>query len=143
MSRRIVVVVAGAALLAAAALAQGPESWDKKTLKAAGEGRAVYLVHCTGCHGVDARGGMTGTNHVAAPDLTLIAVRDGGFDARHVAIHVDGRKAPRTSEMPCYGEHFRLAEWPSGEGHAAIRVHNLTHYLELVQVPEAAEPVER
>lgn len=142
MSKKAV-VAALAGVLAAAALASGGErTFDKKALQAAGEGRAVYLAHCVGCHGVEAHGGLTGTNHTAAPDLTLIAVRDGGFDARHVGMHIDGRKMDSQGEMPCWGQFFTGSR--SGkEGWAATRIYVLTRYLDFIQAPEGAPPGER
>lgn len=145
MTRKLIVGAAIASVLAAAALARSDErSFDKKTLKAAGQGRALYLTHCAGCHGTDAHGGFTGTNHAAAPDLTLIAVRDGGFDRRHVAQQIDGRVAPQAG-MPCWGNFFAgsSGDGTRNEGWAATRVYVLTSYLDVIQAPEAAPAIQR
>ena len=126
--RMLIVVLSGAALLAAPAVAQ-----DTGTLKAIGQGRAVYLVHCAGCHGADAKGTTTGTNG-GVPDLTLIAMRDGGFRPLHVATHVTGRRDGMKSEkaMPCWGGAFKDS-WPQGEGAASLQAFRLTKYLAFVQ----------
>lgn len=142
MTRKVIVGAATLAVLAAAALARSDDrAFDKKVLKDAGMGRAVYLTHCVGCHGTDARGRPTGTNQAAVPDLTLIAVRDGGFDKRHVALQIDGRLVDRRGEMPCWGKFFAGAK--HSDAYAATRVYMLTSYLDFIQVPEAAPDVER
>ena len=126
--RKLIVVLAGAALLAAPAVAQ-----DTGTLKAIGQGRAVYLTHCAGCHGADAKGTTEGTNG-GIPALTLIAVRDGGFKPLHVATHVVGRRDGMKNEktMPCWGGAFK-DRWPRGEGAASLQVYRLAKYLAFVQ----------
>ena len=126
--KRLIVVLAGAALLAAPAVAQ-----DTNTLKAIGQGRAVYLVHCAGCHGVDVKGTPVGTNG-GIPDLTLIAARDGGFRPVHVANHIAGRRDGMKDEgtMLCWANHFKNS-WPRGEGWAAVEVYKLSKYLAFVQ----------
>lgn len=126
--KKLIVVLAGAALLAAPAMAQ-----DNDTLKAIGQGRAVYLTNCAGCHGADAKGTTAGTNG-GIPDLTLIASRDGTFRAVHVANEITGRRdglKPGTP-MPCWGNAFKH-RWPKGEGWAAVQVYKLTKYLEWAQ----------
>jgi mono/diheme cytochrome c family protein len=126
--KRLIVVLAGAALLAAPAAAQ-----DNNTLKAVGQGRALYLVNCAGCHGADVKGTTAGTNG-GAPDLTLIAVRDGEFKALHVAGHIVGRRDGMKNEkaMPCWGRAFK-ERWPRGEGAAALQVYKLSKYIAFVQ----------
>ena len=140
MLKRVTVGVAVATWLAAAALAQGADGRDNKALKAIGEGRAVYLTHCTSCHGVNARGGMMGTTGSTVPDLTLIAARDGGFDSRHVAVRVDGRGLGTQGAMPCWGKVF-TREWPRTEAYAATRILAVTRYLDFIQEPQNAPPV--
>lgn len=126
--KKLIVVLAGAALIAAPAVAQ-----DEGTLKAIGQGRAVYLTHCAGCHGADVKGTTTGTNG-GVPDLTLIAVRDGGFRSLHVANHIGGRRDGMKNEktMPCWAGAFK-DRWPRGEGAAALQALKLTKYLAFVQ----------
>ena len=138
--RRLVVVVFGVTtVLAAAALAQTPNNLSKKQLQAIGEGRAAYLTYCTSCHGTDARGGPTGTNHGTAPDLTLIAERDGGFNDIHVFNHIGGRHTDPGAAMPRWSK--VLAH--KGGGWADTRVLVLTRYLGFIQPAESELPVER
>jgi mono/diheme cytochrome c family protein len=126
--KRLIVVVAEATLLAAPAAAQ-----DTATLKAIGQGRALYLSNCAGCHGADVKGTTTGTNG-GIPDLTGIAARDGGFKALHVVNHIAGRRDGMKSEkaMPCWGGLLR-SHWPGGEGAAALAEWKLAKYLAFVQ----------
>jgi len=140
MTRRIVALFGVATLLAAAALADSPDPTDHKALRVIGEGRGIYIVKCSGCHGADARGGWTHVNHAAAPDLTLIAVHDGGFDAVHVAQHIDGRLLGTPNVMPHFGQAF-ASGWPYGEGFAATRIYTVTRYLDFIQ--REAAPAEQ
>lgn len=126
--RTRVVVVAAAAFLAATALAQGQErTYTVNELKSIGEGRAVYLTYCTSCHGPFAHGGSTATEE-PAPDLTLVAVRDGRFDTLHVSNRVGGRYADRKGAMPRWSKVMRRN--PDG------KVLAVTRYLAFIQQPE-------
>jgi mono/diheme cytochrome c family protein len=116
--------------LASLALTSPALAGDKEQLRAIGQGRALFLVHCASCHGANARG-LEGV-----PDLTRIEARDGVFDPVHVAWHVDGRRrdAPQASRMPRWGDSFART-WPRGESAAVTRVWALTRYLDFVQEP--------
>jgi mono/diheme cytochrome c family protein len=133
---RLVVFVAAAGLLAASA----SRAQDVKELRAIGQGRALYLMYCASCHGTDARGALTGTNHLSTPDLTTIGARDGRFVPAHVSMHIDGRMDASASEsdMPCWGAAFSRRGVVRDDGRAAARVWTLTKYVAFVQ---QAEPV--
>jgi mono/diheme cytochrome c family protein len=120
-------------LLAALGVALPATAGDRNRLRAIGQGRALFLVHCASCHGADARG--TGAeSEASAPDLTRIEARDGVFDPVHVAQHVDGRRLDGHGphRMPRWGELFARS-WPRGEAWAAAQVWKLTRYLDFVQ----------
>jgi mono/diheme cytochrome c family protein len=135
--KRIVFGAALASVLGVAAAGRGADrTFDEQTLKAAGQGRAIYLLNCTGCHGVDARGSLATASHTQAPDLTLIAVRDGHFDRNHVKLHIDGRFMDRQGEMPRWGKVFAQGR-PGKQGWADTRVYALARYLDVIQEPEA------
>jgi mono/diheme cytochrome c family protein len=136
MARPTVVVFAVAGVLAAST-AQGQ---DVKELRAVGQGRALYLTYCASCHGTDARGALTGTDHLRTPDLTTIGARDGRFVPAHVSMHIDGRMdaGAGESEMPCWGAAFSRRGVVRDDGRAAVRVWTLTRYIAFVQ---QAEPV--
>jgi mono/diheme cytochrome c family protein len=131
---RLVVFVAAAGLLAASA----SRAQDVKELRAIGQGRALYLVYCASCHGADARGALTGTNHLRTPDLTAIGVRDGHFVPAHVSMHIDGRMdaSSRQSDMPCWGAAFSDMSTRRDEARAALKVWTLTKYIAFVQESE-------
>jgi mono/diheme cytochrome c family protein len=114
---------------------------DKNRLRAIGQGRALFLVHCASCHGADARGAAVGTDG-GAPDLTRIEARDGAFEPVHVAKHVDGRRIDgvRPHRMPLWGDLFARS-WPRGEAWAAAQVWKLTRYLDFVQETSPADAV--
>jgi mono/diheme cytochrome c family protein len=121
--RTACIAVAGTALLVAA-LAGADDTSD---LRAIGEGRALYLTNCAGCHGPDASG-LTGR------DLTGIAQRDKSFDRLHVANHIQGRRdgfAPGTA-MPAWRVGFTRT-WPGGQVAVGLNTLKLVRYLEFVQ----------
>ena len=128
------VALAATATLASAGLALAQSNTELRTI---GQGRALYLVHCAACHGTDAHGLATGTNHQRTPDLTLIAVRNGRFEPLHVAAEIDGRRdAHAPSAMPCWGERFSLTGPRRDEARAALKVHTLTRYIAFIQADE-------
>jgi mono/diheme cytochrome c family protein len=112
--RPIILTILAAAVFAAP-VARADE--DTKTLQAIGMGRAIYLANCMQCHGPDARGaGLAEPNNgqvPTAPDLTAIALRDGGFNKVHVAAHIRyGIDKPRAwdvakGEMPAWSQRTR------------------------------------
>jgi mono/diheme cytochrome c family protein len=111
---------------------------SQSELRLIGEGRALYLQNCAGCHGVDVRGVKLG-NPAPIPDLAFIGVRNDGFDRLSVKSHiVFGHSAPfgaacEPGEMPRWGA--VLAHQGSRRNDAAseLAVLRLLHYLEFVQ----------
>jgi mono/diheme cytochrome c family protein len=128
MRIRIVLLVGAALLVAAAAGAD-----EKADLRAIGEGRALYLTNCAGCHGSDATG-------LVGHDLKGIARRDGGFDRLRVANHILGRRDGLASQrMPAWRVSFERS-WPQGESAVMLNAYKLVRYLQFVQAgvpPEA------
>jgi len=141
MRKRVIVFCGAASLLAAAALAQGTDSLSKKELQEVGRGRGFYLAYCANCHAADAHGAVTTRQHLA-PDLTLIAARDGRFDPIHVAQQVGGRFRDCNTEMPCWVKVLRRGGRADGEGYADGRVFALVEYLRSIQPPPAASVAE-
>ncbi len=131
MKRTVFVLAGGALLLASAALGQ-----DRGALQAIYEGRALYVAHCAGCHGGDARGAVWGTNGNGIPDLTRIAERDGVWNAVHVAHHISGRANGESASrsMPCWIRSLK-EEWPNGDAMGHLKVAWVTQYLAVVQQP--------
>jgi mono/diheme cytochrome c family protein len=120
--RNGIVAVAGAALLVAAWAGAD----EKGSLRAIGEGRALYLTNCASCHGVDLRG-------ATAPDLTRIVGKDGRFTRLHAANHVEGRlDGTMGGSMPYWGTALQ-DRWPYGRPAALLAIHKVTAYLESAQ----------
>lgn len=109
-------------------------------LKAIGEGRALYLRHCAGCHGNAVAGAAVGTN--GAPDLTQIAARDGRFSGLHVMSHIRfGDQSPRAArtqgDMPCWGDLLR-GRYAATNSQGDLKIWKLARYLEFAQAPPTA-----
>jgi mono/diheme cytochrome c family protein len=90
------------ALIGAAALLGGCVQESQQV------GRANFEAYCAGCHGDNARGNgpLAGDLEVAPPDLTLIALRNGGdFPMTRVMSVIDGytRADQHGSTMPEFG----------------------------------------
>ncbi len=135
MKTATVVLTGGALLLASASLAQ-----ERGELKAIYEGRALYVAHCAGCHGLDARGTAWGTDgHGGCPDLTRIAARDGRFRIVHVGNHIGGRHDGDSSHrsMPIWLRQLKQ-EWPAGDAVAPLKVAWMAQYLGAIQRSEPA-----
>jgi hypothetical protein len=130
--------IAGVLVFAGAALAQA-QSYDVRTLRAIGQGRALYLQNCAACHGALAGGNTNvpvGTDGVtcAPPDLTSIAARDGGFSPLHVKVHIEGQPSGKCQPgMPCWQQVFRANH---DDAHALMQVYKLVKYLEWLQEHE-------
>jgi mono/diheme cytochrome c family protein len=145
--------IAAAALLAAVVLSGGPRG-----VRPAGDarvpqvpplvihsmyGRDLYEFYCAGCHGRDGRGSgpMAPALHAEPPDLTRLAVRNGGvFPRLRVEAILDGRVDPPLAahgarEMPVWGPIFSGLD---GNGAAnRVRIENIVAYLETFQARHA------
>ena len=81
-------------------------------------GKQEFVVHCAGCHGMDARGkGPNASDlNVTPPDLTLIARNHAGvFPTDRIMTVIDGRaeiKSHGARDMPVWGARYaaRAAE---------------------------------
>jgi len=109
-------------------------------LKAIGEGRALYLRHCAGCHGNAVAGAVATSN--GAPDLTQIAARDGRFSGLHVTSHIRfGDQSPWAAhaqgDMPCWGDLLR-GRYAATNAESELKIWTLTRYLEFAQASPTA-----
>jgi mono/diheme cytochrome c family protein len=112
-------------------------------LRAIGEGRALYLVHCAGCHTAGLQGSMAnpasdGSEATPAnvPDLTMVAVRDGGFSRLHVTSHIRfGTQLPSFAVQPGQMPAWERALRGNGVSDAQVAsdIMKLTRYLEFAQ----------
>lgn len=141
------IVMAGAFLAVSAGQALG-QDYDTKTLRAIGQGRALYLQHCAACHGPLGHGNAaltlgTDGKTCAPSDLTTITARDGRYDALHVANHIQGRSWGKCPPgMPCWQQVFKKTQM--GDFYSYMQIHKLVRYLAWVQqeapvLPEVPE----
>lgn len=126
----------GLGVLATAQLAAGDQTQPKLKKVAAPhvfsvDGATLYDAYCVSCHGRTARGNgpAAALLEEPVPDLTLIVVRDGEFDERHVMFHILRNSEP----MPDWHRVLR-ANYNKSEGHAHRAAVNLTRYIEALQV---------
>lgn len=102
-------------------------------------GEEMFKSYCAACHGKDAKGAGPASADLKStpPDLTTLAKRhDGKFPADYVSnVLRNGVKAPAhgSSDMPVWGPLFATV---SGHDETLVnmRISNLVHYLESVQV---------
>jgi hypothetical protein len=128
-----------AALLVAGALAFGVRAQEpvprEPTLPKTTVGSELY---CSNCHGLDAKGRpATPATHEAAPDLTILAMNNGGVFPREAVRDVitgggSRHGAHGTPDMPVWGTIFRAFE--PNDAMVAARVDALVHHLETIQV---------
>jgi mono/diheme cytochrome c family protein len=104
------------------------------------EGRQDFEENCVACHAADATGRGKLAEHLLQPpkDLTTIAARSGGefnfwriFDIISGEVEVEGHK---TFQMPKYSKRMRGDDFKPGYLPSHVRVLELTHYLESIQV---------
>lgn len=113
------------------------ERQHKRQLMDSIQGQALYQEYCAVCHGEDARGrsSRSGTLGVAPPDLTHIAMRNGGrFPINEVQTIISGESEAwpyATREMPLWGQVF--SESPLDKTIARDRIHDLAEYLITIQ----------
>lgn len=106
-------------------------------------GQADFDAYCAACHGVDARGNgpVSVDLNLNAPDLTLIAQRNGGdFPFTQVMSTIDGytRADQHGSVMPEFGPLLDgptvLVEYEGGiQTPTPEPLVSLAHYLESIQ----------
>jgi mono/diheme cytochrome c family protein len=134
-------VVAGVFLVFAVGAAQKRplQTPQEKQLLDSFKGPELFKAYCATCHGKDAKGGgpMAASLRIAPPDLTRVAVRNGGtFPFLQVQKIISGeQQTPATHgtrEMPVWGPIFSEVTWDQDLGR--VRIYSLAMYLEAIQV---------
>jgi mono/diheme cytochrome c family protein len=143
-----IAIVTGLLILASAVTfarqaAAGAQEKDQAGMKKApmvhskpDSGAQMFKDYCAVCHGLEGRGDGPAVEFLKAPPpslRTLAKRNDGKYPDTKVSSTLQfgaTSKAHGTSEMPLWGPMFR-----SRDGHAiaALRVHNLTKYVETLQ----------
>ena len=102
------------------------------------QGPALFKAYCAVCHGNGGRGDgpMAASVRASVPDLTHIAMRNGGrFPSQRVQKIISGEAQAGithgTREMPVWGPVF--SEVTRDRDIGRIRIYNLAKYLEQIQ----------
>ena len=104
------------------------------------DGKADYEQNCVGCHGSEAKGDgrMAEILTIKPPNLTRIAERNHGvFPFWKVYATIDGEEAVKGhmfTPMPLWWDRFKQDEKKPGYLPAHVRILEITHYLESIQL---------
>ena len=133
-----------AILIAAGLMVSHPVVAQQNTVDAAEvqpgllQGPALFKAYCAVCHGNGGRGDgpMAASVRASVPDLTHIAMRNGGrFPSQRVQKIISGEAQAGithgTREMPVWGPVF--SEVTRDRDIGRIRIYNLAKYLEQIQ----------
>ncbi|MBI1740994.1 MAG: c-type cytochrome [Acidobacteriales bacterium] len=102
-------------------------------------GKEMYVAYCASCHGKEGKGDGPAASALKAPatDLTTLAKQNNGkFPILHVSAVISGEHMTTvhgSREMPVWGNVF-LAMHGHDSRWVQMRVSNLTHYIESLQV---------
>jgi len=102
------------------------------------DGKTMFMDYCATCHGVNGKGAgpAAAALKVRPADLTVLSKNNAGrFPATHiVSVLQFGTSAPAhgSAEMPVWGPVLGKMN-PSIPQEKALRISNLSHYLESIQ----------
>ena len=103
------------------------------------DGEKLFKTYCASCHGATGKGDGVMAPHLRyrPADLTLIGRRrPGGFDTEEVRKIVDGREPVAShggTEMPVWGDAFKVPAERYSEKGAQARIRALVEYLKALQ----------
>ena len=109
-------------------------------------GEQMFNAYCAVCHGKDGKGNGPAATALKTPppDLSTLAQSHGGkYPATYVQsvlmFGAEGFPAHGTKEMPVWGPAFASLNGGSSNPtgvppEETLRIHNLTHYIETLQV---------
>lgn len=141
MSFRCALLLSATMVLSAlAALAQKQELKQVPApYTAPTSGKEMYVAYCASCHGKAGKGDGPAASALKAPatDLTTLAKQNNGkFPILHVSEVIGGEHTTTvhgSRDMPVWGNVF-LAMHGHDSRWVQMRVSNLTHYIESLQV---------
>jgi mono/diheme cytochrome c family protein len=141
MSFRCALLLSATMVLSAlAALAQKQEIKQVPApYTAPTSGKEMYVAYCASCHGKEGKGDGPAASALKAPatDLTTLAKHNNGkFPILHVSEVISGEHMSNvhgSRDMPVWGNVF-LAMHGHDSRWVQMRVSNLTHYIESLQV---------
>jgi mono/diheme cytochrome c family protein len=117
---------------------QNAQASEKTHLIDSIQGPVLFKAHCAVCHGESGKGNGARARSlkVKVPDLTRIAVRNGGqFPSARVQRIISGEEPPSkghgTREMPVWGP--ILSQVGRDQDLGRVRVDNLARYLKEIQ----------
>lgn len=128
------------AAFASCLVSQNPNSKDSESSDVIDSinGPALYKAYCAACHGIHGKGDGPVASQLKTrpPDLTRIALRNGGKFPRELVENIISGEAPRaeahgTREMPVWGPFFSQIAWDRDSGR--VRIRNLAEYIEEMQ----------
>lgn len=102
-------------------------------------GKALFMLHCSPCHGEDARGNGSVSHYLSAkvPDLTLIKNKNNGvYPLDEVISVIDGRRIVRAHgerEMPVWGEIFKREQKQYPDGTGLMKAKIIAEYIATLQ----------
>ena len=135
--RTVLAVMTAVFALALTSAAQSPVPREQPLVMKSMAGADLFKFYCSTCHGEDARGrAAVASEKPAAPDLTMLARRNGGvFPREHVLEvirHGSGSLASHgPAGMPVWGAIFRGLD--PDDTRAERRIENIVEYLKSVQ----------
>jgi mono/diheme cytochrome c family protein len=103
-----------------------------------GLGAQLFLTHCAGCHGRDARGHGIITSELRhePPDLTRFTARNGGvFPREQLYRIIEGRGVASHGDrdMPIWGDTFRRSRDTPNDAAVKRRLDAIVDYLQAIQ----------
>jgi mono/diheme cytochrome c family protein len=136
-------IISAVILVALTAVGATPEDalFDPSTENQVAEGRQLYRIYCSGCHGPQGRGDGPAADDLGPEPADLALIRqnnDGEFHAAKIEATISGLDAKpghRRREMPLWG--FALKETGSDADQTEAvkkRIQALVKYLESIQV---------
>ena len=103
----------------------------------ASDGAEMYQAYCASCHGLDGKGDGPAATATKIPptNLTTMAKYNRGeFPTLMVMTTLaQARRVHGSADMPVWGDVFRTLA--GGDALVALRIHNITSYLESIQEP--------